>query len=249
MPGSPRSLTCSVPTLATEPWTCQRAAALTGSWRPLAHGSWLHACVQVSDTTFADTLLDVLRSDPDHAAGRGKTLVFVADGAAAERAAAVLAGGGVRHVVYHKSRPMAEQAAALEELRGREGAVMVCTDAAARGLDVQGITHVVQVGVGRQSWVARWWACKRSASGLHLAESYATDVAVRVLVRHVVLRVARNALLSARGLRPLLSTLARPAGGLCLQRHRLHPPHRPHGARGQQRPRNLAVPCAQRPAG
>lgn len=103
-----------------------------------------HAWREVSDSTFADTLLDVLRSDSDHAAGRGKTLVFAADGAAAERAAAVLAGGGVRHVVYHKSRPMAEQAAALEELRGREGAVMVCTDAAARGLDVQGITHVVQ---------------------------------------------------------------------------------------------------------
>lgn len=142
-----------------ELWTCQRAAALTGSWHPLgqgslllpchplAHGSLPLPCVQVSDSTFADTLLDVLRSDSDHAAGRGKTLVFAADGAAAERAAAVLAGGGVRHVVYHKSRPMAEQAAALEELRGREGAVMVCTDAAARGLDVQGITHVVQVGV------------------------------------------------------------------------------------------------------
>ncbi len=75
----------------------------------------------------------------------GKTLVFAADGASADAVCQVLAGGDVPHVVYHKSRPMGEQAAALAALREQPGCVMVCTDAAARGLDVEDIKHVVQV--------------------------------------------------------------------------------------------------------
>lgn len=78
--------------------------------------------------------------------------MFAADGASADAASEVLAGGNVPHVVYHKSRPMGEQAAALATLREQPGCVMVCTDAAARGLDVEDIKHVVQVSRGRGGW-------------------------------------------------------------------------------------------------
>ena len=40
--------------------------------------------------------------------------------------------------------PQTERATALERISGEEGLVLVCTDAAARGLDLPGITHVVQ---------------------------------------------------------------------------------------------------------
>ncbi|KXZ56712.1 hypothetical protein GPECTOR_1g641 [Gonium pectorale] len=103
-----------------------------------------HAWHQVSDESFGRILVEAVRSDPDYQAGRGKTLIFAADGAAANAVSEVLSGSSVQHVVYHKSRTMAEQAEALETLRTQQGAVMVCTDAAARGLDVQGIAHVVQ---------------------------------------------------------------------------------------------------------
>lgn len=38
---------------------------------------------------------------------------------------------------------MAERSTALEMLRSGHG-VMVCTDAAARGIDIQDVTHVIQ---------------------------------------------------------------------------------------------------------
>ncbi|GIL43298.1 hypothetical protein Vafri_1083, partial [Volvox africanus] len=103
-----------------------------------------HAWHEVSDESFSMTLLDAVRNDADYQARRGKTLIFAADGASADSVSELLSGGHVPHVVYHKSRPKPEQTAALEALRAQDGTVMVCTDAAARGLDVQGITHVVQ---------------------------------------------------------------------------------------------------------
>ncbi|KAG2499282.1 hypothetical protein HYH03_002860 [Edaphochlamys debaryana] len=103
-----------------------------------------HVWHEVTDDSFAPTLLEAIRSDPAYAARQGKTLVFAGDGAAADNVSHVLTGGGVPHVVYHKSRPVSDQAAALEALRSRQGTVMVCTDAAARGLDVADIGHVIQ---------------------------------------------------------------------------------------------------------
>lgn len=52
--------------------------------------------------------------------------------------------------MYHRGVPLAARASALEAMQRGDG-VMVCTDAAARGLDVQGITHVVQVGFAQSA--------------------------------------------------------------------------------------------------
>lgn len=45
--------------------------------------------------------------------------------------------------MYHKGRPMLERQAALDAMHHGPG-VMVCTDAVARGLDIQEVTHVIQ---------------------------------------------------------------------------------------------------------
>lgn len=46
--------------------------------------------------------------------------------------------------VYHKNLPMLESQAALLSMQTSGSGVLVCTDAAARGLDIQNITHVIQ---------------------------------------------------------------------------------------------------------
>lgn len=90
-------------------------------------------------------LQDVVASDPLLQAGRGRMLVFARDVAAAGATAADLAGAGLPVLQYHKGVPAAERAVALGRMRAEQGLVMVCTDAAARGLDVPDVSHVVQV--------------------------------------------------------------------------------------------------------
>ncbi len=46
--------------------------------------------------------------------------------------------------MYHKARPTAEAQEALATMQQEQLCVMVCTDAAARGIDIQDVTHVVQ---------------------------------------------------------------------------------------------------------
>lgn len=118
--------------------------------------------LQVSDECFGAKLLEVVRGDEDYQARRGKTLIFAADGAATERISELLSGGHVPHLVYHKNRSKLEQTSALQTLRQEDGTVMLCTDAAARGLDVQGITHVVQVN-GEGMVCSRGLCCQRIA--------------------------------------------------------------------------------------
>ncbi|KAL4422948.1 hypothetical protein ABPG75_009145 [Micractinium tetrahymenae] len=92
----------------------------------------------------AQALQDVVASDPALRAGRGRMLVFARDVASAESTAADLAGAGTPVLRYHKAVPTAERAAALSRMCSEEGLVLVCTDAAARGLDVPDVSHVVQ---------------------------------------------------------------------------------------------------------
>lgn len=52
---------------------------------------------------------------------------------------------GLQAALFHKKLPPPVRQQALETLRGSaDGRVLVCTDAAARGLDLTTITHVVQ---------------------------------------------------------------------------------------------------------
>jgi superfamily II DNA/RNA helicase len=65
----------------------------------------------------------------------------------------MLEAQGIRNVLYHKNVPKEERDAALaafaDTAAGGAGGnvVMVSTDAAARGIDLPDVTHVVQVGV------------------------------------------------------------------------------------------------------
>lgn len=76
-------------------------------------------------------------------------LVFTKDVASAEATATELQRqlkqrSGAPVLQYHRSVPQGDRTAALERMATEEGLVLVCTDAAARGLDIPDVSHVVQ---------------------------------------------------------------------------------------------------------
>ena len=73
----------------------------------------------------------------------GPTLVFVRTKSGTDRLTRELVRLGVRAVALHGDRSQGERTAAVEGFRSGRHPVLVATDLAARGLDIEGITHVV----------------------------------------------------------------------------------------------------------
>jgi len=74
---------------------------------------------------------------------RGLTLVFTRTKHGANKLARHLEGRGHAVALLHGNRSQAQRTKALEAFRGRRARVMVATDIAGRGIDVDGIAHVV----------------------------------------------------------------------------------------------------------
>ena len=77
----------------------------------------------------------------------GPTLVFVRTKHGADRLARQLHQLGVKAVALHGDRSQEQRMAAVEGFRSGRHKVLVATDIAARGLDIDGITHVVNYEV------------------------------------------------------------------------------------------------------
>jgi ATP-dependent RNA helicase RhlE len=77
----------------------------------------------------------------------GPVLVFVRTKAGADRLARQLIAARLRATALHADREQRERTAAVEGFRAGRFKVLVATDIAARGLDVDGITHVVNYDV------------------------------------------------------------------------------------------------------
>jgi ATP-dependent RNA helicase RhlE len=88
-----------------------------------------------------DWLIEHLRR-PD-----GPVLIFSRTKIGAERLARKLAGAGIRCVSLHADRTQEQRRAAVEGFRGGKYAVLVATDIAARGLDIDGIHTVINYEV------------------------------------------------------------------------------------------------------
>jgi ATP-dependent RNA helicase DeaD len=58
---------------------------------------------------------------------------------------------GERVVALHGDLSQREREIAMEQFKSRKANILVCTDVAARGLDVPDITHVINMGLPRQS--------------------------------------------------------------------------------------------------
>lgn len=77
----------------------------------------------------------------------GPVLVFVRTKIGADRVARTLQGRGIRAAALHADRTQQERLAAVEGFRSGRHPVLVATDIAARGLDIEGIAHVVNFEV------------------------------------------------------------------------------------------------------
>lgn len=64
--------------------------------------------------------------------------------AAVESIANVLKRASIECVTYHRDSSLEERTKNLTDFRER-GGILVCTDAAARGLDIPNVSHVIQV--------------------------------------------------------------------------------------------------------
>jgi ATP-dependent RNA helicase RhlE len=97
---------------------------------------------------------------------RGPVLVFMRTKSGAERLARKLASFGIRAASLHADRTQQQRTAAVEGFRGGQYQVLVATDVAARGLDIDGITHVVnyEVPASREMYVHRVGRTGRAAA-------------------------------------------------------------------------------------
>ena len=102
----------------------------------------LHRSIAVAERRKSALLTTMLR----HPAMRS-VIVFVKRKKDADQLARAITRGAVEATSIHSDRTQAERNAALEAFRRGECPVLVATDVAARGIDVDGVSHVVHFDV------------------------------------------------------------------------------------------------------
>ena len=91
-------------------------------------------------------LLDRLLTDP----ALSRVIVFTRTKRGADRVAGSLETGGVRVSALHGNKSQPARQKALEQFRSGRARVLVATDIAARGIDVTGISHVINFDLPAQ---------------------------------------------------------------------------------------------------
>jgi ATP-dependent RNA helicase RhlE len=110
-----------------------------------------HRFVSVSHEGKVARLVSELNSD------RGLTLVFVRTKRGADRLVKRLAASNVQAVAMHGDKSQAQREKALARFESGAVDTLVATDVAARGIDVAGITHVINFDIpgSREDYVHR----------------------------------------------------------------------------------------------
>jgi ATP-dependent RNA helicase RhlE len=136
----------------------RQASAIVRNARMIANGApngpartITHAIEKMASANKAEWLARFLRRE------RGPVLVFVRTKRGADRLASRLSASGARVAALHADRTQAQRSAAVEGLRSGRYTALVATDLAARGLDIEGITHVInyEVPATREAYVHR----------------------------------------------------------------------------------------------
>jgi superfamily II DNA/RNA helicase len=96
-----------------------------------------HAFVSVTSADKLDRLLELLDAE------RGLALVFVRTKRGADRLAKKLKSRGVDAAAMHGDMTQGARERALERFRSGRASTLVATDVAARGLDLESISHVI----------------------------------------------------------------------------------------------------------
>jgi len=110
-----------------------------------------HTAVPVPGGEKAGWLAKFLRQEA------GPVLVFVRTKIGADRLASRLIAQGIRTAALHADRTQQQRTAAVEGLKSGRFTSLIATDLAARGLDIEGISHVVnyEVPSTREAYVHR----------------------------------------------------------------------------------------------
>ncbi|KAL5761981.1 hypothetical protein ACOSP7_018245 [Xanthoceras sorbifolium] len=99
--------------------------------------------IEVMVDTQVDALIKAVNERLDCGADVSRTMVFANTVEAVEAVAKILEGAGIECYRYHKDLSLEERADTLVTFSER-GGVFVCTDAAARGVDIPNVSHVIQ---------------------------------------------------------------------------------------------------------
>jgi ATP-dependent RNA helicase RhlE len=110
--------------------------------RPVAAVGITHAVYPVAQSR-KTALLTLLLNDP----GMDSVLVFTRTKHRADRVADQLQARGFAVACIHGNRSQGQRQHALDAFRGKRVRVLVATDIAARGLDIEGISHVINYDV------------------------------------------------------------------------------------------------------
>jgi ATP-dependent RNA helicase RhlE len=131
-----------------------------------------HSMRSVERREKTDWLAQFVKRDAD-----GPTLVFVRTKIGADRVARHLQAKGVKAAALHADRTQQERLAAVEGFRAGRHPVLVATDIAARGLDIEGIAHVVNFEVpdAPETYVHRVGRTGRSGAEGHAITLVAPD--------------------------------------------------------------------------
>eukprot|EP00752_Nemacystus_decipiens_P005690 g5150.t1 len=102
--------------------------------------------VEVGDQVFdkIQAVIHLLRESVSET-DTSRTMVFTNTAASCKRAYEALAEEGFSVVPYHKDTVPLERLANLHALRSGRARILVCTDLAARGIDVPSVTNIVQM--------------------------------------------------------------------------------------------------------
>jgi ATP-dependent RNA helicase RhlE len=101
-----------------------------------------HEMHEVDNPAKIDWLAKFIRHE-----ATGPVLVFVRMKVGADRVARHLQAKGIRAAALHADRTQQDRLAAVEGFRSGKHPVLVATDIAARGLDIEGIAHVINFEV------------------------------------------------------------------------------------------------------
>src|SRR5260370_28520306 len=96
-----------------------------------------HRFVAVRDEGRLEALVEELSGD------RGRAMVFVRTKRGADRLVKRLDGHGVKSVAIHGNKSQGQRNRALSSFQSGQIDTLVATDVAARGIDVEGVSHVI----------------------------------------------------------------------------------------------------------
>jgi ATP-dependent RNA helicase RhlE len=138
------------------------SATLSPILRLAAEMTYQPTRIEVEKRVTPDAIQQTLLPMPEHLKSRAvqqllrqddmqSVLIFARTKHRADRLVGDLGRAGISAAVIHSNRSQSQRIAALEAFREQRTRVLVATDIAARGIDVEGISHVVNYDMPMQA--------------------------------------------------------------------------------------------------